>query len=396
MGVSGMRCVRCGQTYPAGDRYFCEKCGGILELEYAGSIIPEDAPLSLSFARMPVKQEEMEGFGTTPTPLLLSRRLAQTIGLKQLYFKCEMANLTGSFKDRPVAVAVAMAKRFGYQRVGAASSGNAAAATAACAARLGLESVIVLPAATPQEKVRQTTYYGAHVFKVAGPYSNSYRVALDLSREHGVYNVTTTFLNPYAVEGDKLVGYELYEELGRMPGHVYVPVGAGPLLVGIAKGLREYAHRDGIECVARMTAVQALGNSPIAEAFTRGEQRVHANPLPNTLAGGIADGLVGYEQDGEYTLRICRESGGTAMSVSDERICEAQALLATEEGLFVEPSAAASLAGILEDLRQGRLNSAEPVVAVLTGHGLKDMDALPEGGEAHLIEKATNIADVLY
>ena len=115
-----------------------------------------------------------------------------------MYFKCETANLTGSFKDRPVAVAVAMAQRLGYRRVVAASSGNAAAATAACAARQGLECVIVLPASTPPEKVRQTAAYGASVFKVEGPYSNSYRVALDLAREHGVYNVTTTFLNPYA------------------------------------------------------------------------------------------------------------------------------------------------------------------------------------------------------
>ena len=197
MGVSGLKCVRCGCMYPAEDRYFCEACGGILEVAYDTGASGCER-LSTSFAYMPVAREEMAGFGTTPTPLLRSRRLARGVGLEKLYFKCETANLTGSFKDRPVAVAVAMAQRLGYRRVVAASSGNAAAATAACAARQGLECVIVLPASTPPEKVRQTAAYGASVFKVEGPYSNSYRVALDLAREHGVYNVTTTFLNPYA------------------------------------------------------------------------------------------------------------------------------------------------------------------------------------------------------
>lgn len=395
MGVSGLKCVRCGCMHPAGDRYFCEACGGILESVYDGAG-PGDAPLSRSFALMPVRREEMAGFGTTPTPLLRSGRLAQRLGLEGLYFKCETANLTGSFKDRPVAVAVAMARRLGYERVVAASSGNAAAATAACAARQGLSCVIVLPASTPEEKVRQTAAYGASVFKVEGPYSNSYRVALELARAHGVYNVTTTFLNPYAVEGDKLVGYELYEELGAMPGRVYVPVGAGPLLAGIDRGLREYAARDGLERAARMTAVQAEGNSPIARAFARGESTVQANPHPDTIAGGIADGLCGYEQDGEYTMRICRESGGAAISVPDGEIRQAQALLAREEGLFVEPSAAAALAGVLGDLREGRLEKGETVVAVLTGHGLKDMKSLPEGAPARLIENAANIAEALY
>ena len=395
MGVSGLKCVRCGCMYPAEDRYFCEACGGILEVAYDTGASGCER-LSTSFAYMPVAREEMAGFGTTPTPLLRSRRLARGVGLEKLYFKCETANLTGSFKDRPVAVAVAMAQRLGYRRVVAASSGNAAAATAACAARQGLECVIVLPASTPPEKVRQTAAYGASVFKVEGPYSNSYRVALDLAREHGVYNVTTTFLNPYAVEGDKLVGYELYEELGCMPQRVYVPMGAGPLLAGIGRGLDEYAGRDHLSCRARLIAVQAQGNSPIAQAFDRGENQVHANLCPDTIAGGIADGLVGYEQDGEYTLRLCRESGGAAMSVTDEQIRRAQALLAREEGLFVEPSAAAALAGVLEDLRQGRLDASETIVAVLTGHGLKDMKSLPEGAQARLINNAANIAGALY
>lgn len=392
MSASGLECVFCHRTYPAEDRYFCDECGGILDVTY-DSAVYDRRPLSQTFALMPVERQELCNMGVQKTPLIHAGRLGQALNIKNLYFKCEQANLTGSFKDRPVAVALGMAKRFGYRRVVAASSGNAAAATAACAARLGLECTVIIPASTPEEKVRQTSFYGAKVFKVEGPYSNSYRVAAELAQKHGVYNVTTTFLNPYAMEGDKLVGYELYEALGGMPDRVYVPVGAGPLLAGIYKALREYAAYDGVDQMAQMVAVQAEGNSPIADAFARGDEQVACNPSPQTIAGGIADGLVGYEKDGVYTLRLCKESEGAVLSVADEQIMKAQAMLAAQEGLFVEPSAAASLAGVMQDMRQGRIRGDQCIVAVLTGHGLKDMKALKAGLDIPLVRTASDIAE---
>ena len=145
-----------------------------------------------------------------------------------------------------------------------------------------------------------------------------------------------------------------------------------------------------------MVAVQAEGNSPIAQAFERGDDTVMNNPQPKTIAGGIADGLVGYERDGSYTLRLCRESGGKAMSVSDDCIREAQRLLAELEGVFVEPSAAASAAAVIRDAQEGRLKEDDTVVILLTGHGLKDMKNVAAGGEIPVIESATDVADMLH
>lgn len=395
MAETGLRCVCCGKAYPFGDRYACDACGGILDVTYTGAFESTE-PLSRSFERMPVTRQEAMGMGTTPTPMLRAQRLGEMLGLKRLYLKCEMANLTGSFKDRPVSIGVAAAKKMGYSQVVTASSGNAAAATAACAARQGLGCIVIIPASTPDEKVKQTAFYGARVFKVPGPYSNSYQVARELSEKHGICNVTTTFFNPFSLEGDKVVGYEIYETLKEMPQWVYVPVGAGPLLAGIHKALLEYAARNGLSGTARMVAAQAEGNSPIAQAFERGEDTVMSNPEPRTIAGGIADGLVGYERDGSYTLRLCRESGGKAMSVPDDGIREAQRLLAELEGVFVEPSAAASAAAVIRDAREGKLKEEDTVVILLTGHGLKDMKNVATEGEIPTVLSATDVADMLH
>jgi threonine synthase len=352
--------------------------------------------LSATFALMPVRREDALGIGTTPTPLLPSVSIGRKLGLRSLWFKCESANPSGSFKDRPVAIAVAKAKAFGFKQVVVASSGNGAAASAACAARHGLRSILIVPATTPVEKVAQSLFYGARVYKVDGPYSNCYKLALELAAQHPAYNVTTTFINPYALEGDKQVGYELFETLGHLPDSVYVPVGAGPLLVGTLKGLEEYREMRGLQQSTRMVAVQAQGNCPIVKAYEQGLERVECEFSPQTVAGGIADGLVGYEQDGAYTLKACLKTGGAARAVSDEDILWAQRLLATEEGLFVEPSAAAALAAIAQDARCGRLKETDTIVALLTGHGLKDMKSIGTSGCVRSVNSVEDIASELY
>lgn len=390
------RCVSCNSEFQAGKQYFCPKCNGILKVEYK-NIAKDYQKLSQSFDYMPLEREELLSVGTNKTPLIKSERIAKEIGLSNLYFKCEFANLSGSFKDRPVSVAVAMAKKLGYKRVIAASSGNAAAATAECAARHGLESIIIVPASTPNEKVAQTAFYGAKLFKVEGPYSNSYSFAKKFSEEYDAYNVTTTFLNPYAIDGDKVVGYEICEELNDIPDYVYVPVGAGPLLVGIYRGINEYGCINKNEKKSKMVAVQAEGCCPIAKAFTTGNNEVQAEGSPKTIAGGIADGLIGYEQDGEYTLRICRESNGAVRAVDDEIIRTAQLKLAREEGIFVEPSSAAALAAIIDDSEKGYIDKNSVIIATLTGHGLKDMKSISGiVPDVPIVNSVKDIVDALY
>lgn len=374
MRARGLKCIRCNAKYPLEPLYNCQKCQGILEVYYnPGESSTHDLiPFSQSFEFMPILKNQRVTLGEGNTSLVKADHLAKRLGLKNLFLKCETSNPTGSFKDRPVAVGISKAVDFGYKKVVTASSGNGAAAVAAYAARAGLDATVLVPESTPIEKVMQTLAYGAKVIKVEGPYSNCFSLAKKLSEAQNFYNITTTFYNPYTVEGDKLVGYELFENLQGAADAVFVPIGAGPLLVGIYKGYLDYKHAYPISKIPKMVGVQAEGNNPIVQAFREGSI-VHPENNPQTIAGGIADGLVGYEQDGDYTLKIIRESQGYAVDASDERILEAKRWLAVDEGLFVEPSAAAAIAGLVTAIEEDRVGSQECIVAILTGHGLKDI-----------------------
>ncbi len=326
-------------------------------------------------AMLPIRPEFFHTLGEGDTPLIRADKLAHRLGLERLWLKNESANPTGSFKDRPISVGIAKALEFGLDRIVIASSGNGAAAAAAYAAKAGLVARVLVPESTPDEKVSQARFYGAEVERIPGPYSNCYAAAKKISEDEGYFNLTTTFLNPYTVEGDKLVGLEIYKQLGSsVPDIVFAPIGDGPILVGIHRGFRELRRLFPSLSIPRMAGIQAEGCSPIARAFAAGDKTVVADESPSSIAGGICDGLNGYAKDGTWTLRHIRESSGFSLAVSDERIAEAQAWLAQDEGVFVEPSAAACVAGLAEAVREGKVGKSDRIVAVLTGHGLKDMN----------------------
>lgn len=377
MYASNLRCVSCERTYKLEPLYECPACRDILHVEYDYERIRAEAGVPASAADfaalLPVKPEFVRSLGEGNTPLVQTERLAKRIGVGRLWLKCESGNPTGSFKDRPVSIGVAKALEFGYRRVVIASSGNGAAAAAAYAARAGLSATVLVPESTPDEKVTQTRFYGAEVERVPGPYSNAYAKAKQLAETEPYFNLTTTFINPYTVEGDKTVAFEMFMQLGRTaPDIVFSPIGDGPILVGINRGFRELSRFYPDLRLPRMAGIQAEGCSPIARAFLQGDEQVEAELQPQTIAGGICDGLNGYAKDGTWTLRHIRESGGFSIAVTDEQIAEAQVWLA-REGLFVEPSAAASVAGLAQSAAEGRVGPDDTVVAVLTGHGLKDM-----------------------
>lgn len=378
--ATGLQCVSCGKTYPHSPIYECVLCASILEVTYDYSgIAPQQ--LSRTSELLPSRPHPALTLGEGDTSLLQANHLATRLGLPHLFLKCEFTNPTGSFKDRPASAGVARAVAFGYQKVIAASSGNGAAATAAFAARAGLDAVILVPRSTPNEKVQQTQAYGATVLRVDGEYSDCFALAKEASVTGHFYNVTTTFNNPYTVEGDKSVGYELFEQAEHsVPDLIYVPIGAGPLLVGTYKGFEDY-QRIHVEIpLPRMVGVQAAGNNPIVRAYESGGGPVTSQTVPHTIAGGIADGLVGYTKDGDHTLRYIRQSEGFALDVTDSEILEAQHWLAVDEGLFVEPSAAAAIAGVAKSLVRADIDSEDRVVAILTGHGLKDMANIGHSG----------------
>lgn len=384
----GVVCVECGARYEHSPRYLCDSCDGLLEVCYAFERT-DGTPVDY----LPLT-DMSPLLGEGGTPLVRAPRLASRLGISELLLKCESSNPTGSFKDRPAAMGLRMAKHFGYRRVIVASSGNGAAATAAMAARSGVEAVVLVPASTPAEKVRQAASYGARIVAVEGPYSQSYRAARELAEQLGAYNVTTTFLNPYTVEADKTVGYEIADALEHTPDYIYVPIGAGPLLVGIRRGITERGGRGVHGAPPRMVGVQARGVNPVVAAFRSGEP-VQSVARPDTIAGGIADGLVGYTGDGEHTLRHIRQSGGHAADADDDRILAAQRWLAEDEGLFVEPSSAAGIAALAADLETGTVPPGAHALAVLTGHGLKDMSVLRPADMRRLDGSPDSIADLI-
>lgn len=388
MAAKSLRCRHCHCEYPLDILYECQHCGGILEVTYDYSKVPSsvltaDDGNAGSLWRykelLPVNNEvNIVTLGEGATPLLRGRGLETEFNSKaQIYLKLDNLNPSGSFKDRPTSVGVSKAKEAGATTVIVSSSGNAAASTAAYAAKAGLQCVICIPSSTDARKVGQAIAYGAKVFFVEGPFSNAYQVVDLASKEFGWPNITSTFVNPYTVEGDKTVAYEIWSQLGDVPDYVTVPVGSGPLLVGAYKGFKELQQFGLTNRLPKMICVQAAQCSPIAQAFSQKVNKVEGWHAPvSTIASGIGDPLIGYEQDGLLTLETVLASGGSVLALGEEEIYKAYRLLANKEGVFAEPTGAISVAALTELKQIYSLNHTEKIVCLITGHGLKYVDSL--------------------
>ncbi|MEP7457434.1 pyridoxal-phosphate dependent enzyme [Phyllobacterium sp. SB3] len=312
------------------------------------------------------------GEGKTPLRSVRSSMLGANFK-GRLFLKDETRNPSGSFKDRLVAAAMTQARAFGAPGVICASSGNAGAATACYAANADIPCVIVCPEATPDGKLLQIEAYGAELVRVPGHYGHSFAHAKRLAEKSGYANLTTTYLNPYGVDAARLVGQEIHKELDEVPDWVLVPTGSGPLVKGVFQGFMDVAGK-----VPRLVAVQAEGCAPIVKAFVDGQSKVTAWGQPTTFASGISDPLVGYEDEGTYTLGLVRQSGGKAASVSDSEIRVAMSRLARHAAVLAEPTGASSLAAACKLLEEGTFASNDSVVCMVTGHGFKDLRAWGE------------------
>ena len=372
--LSHLYCNKCSEIMYDTNKvyYLCSKCGGIIETvyEYDQNFVDkiENKKIAPSDI-MPFSEENYVDLGQGSTALVKVNNIFKDLDIS-LYLKGEYQNPTGSFKDRPVGCGVSKAKELNISSLVVASSGNGAAAVSAFAAKAGMSAEIYVPESTPNEKVKQAEFYGGKVVKIPGPYSNSYNTAIEVSKRDNKFNLTTTFVNPYTLDGDKLIAYELYFEIG-VPDYIYVPIGAGPLLVGILKGYEELKNLNLIEKIPKMVGVQAEGCSPIVKAFNL-ESKVVEEETPKSVASAICDGLVGYEQDGDYTIEAVRRSGGVCISVNDDDILKWQKKLAENEGIFVEPSSA-SVIGAIDLMKDDFSKENKKIVALMTGHGLKDM-----------------------
>jgi threonine synthase len=383
MNAINMKCLKCGKIHGLKQFYNCSNCGGILQVQYSYNNFEKkfNYPVSDSVLKgitrfidlLPVEKDSFLTLGEGDTPLIKSHNLAERLSLKNLYLKNEGCNPTGSFKDRSMAVAVSKAVEFGAKTTIISSSGNGGASAASYSARAKMKSLVLVPVGTPINKVNQAIIYGANVVMVRGTYSNSFHVAKKAAKKYGWVNLTTTFLNPYVVEGNKTIAYEIIQSMdAQVPDWVIVPVGDGPILVGLWRGFLELKENGIISKLPKLAGIQAERCSPVVTAFENGESEV--SPWlkdTDTIATGIADTLEGYSQDGTLTLECIRRSNGYALSITEKEIWDSVVLLAVAEGVFSEPTGAVSIMGIKKMIAKGLITPKDTVVALITGNGLK-------------------------
>jgi threonine synthase len=385
--VSGLRCRECGRTYPAEALHVCDFCFGPLEVTYdyervAATISRErieSGPRSIwRYADLlPVRDPAPVDLGAGFTPLVRADRLAAELGLGELWIKDDTANPTGSFKDRVVSVALTKARQLGFKVAACASTGNLANSVAAHAARAGMDSVVLIPHDLERAKVTMTSVYGGRVFAVEGSYDDVNRLCAELTSEQPEWAFVNVNVRTYYAEGSKTLAFEVAEQLGwQAPDHVVVPIGSGSQLTKVAKGFAEL-YQVGLldeEPSVRVSGAQAEGCSPVATAFAEGTDAIR--PVkPRTIAKSLA---IGNPADGWYALDTIRRSGGACAAVTDDEVLDGIRLLARTEGIFAETAGGVTIATLAKLAAEGVIRSDERVVAMVTGHGLKTVEALTD------------------
>ena len=385
--VSGLRCRECGRTYPAEALHVCDFCFGPLEVTYDYEQVAatmtrarvEAGPRSIwRYADLlPVADASPVDLGAGFTPLVRADRLAAELGLGELWIKDDTANPTGSFKDRVVSVALTKARQLGFKIAARASTGNLANSVAAHAARAGMDSVVLIPHDLERAKVTMTSVYGGRVFAVEGSYDDVNRLCAELTSEQPEWAFVNVNVRTYYAEGSKTLAFEVAEQLGwQAPDHVVVPIGSGSQLTKVAKGFAELFQVGLLdeEPAVRVSGAQAEGCSPVATAFAEGTDAIR--PVkPHTIAKSLA---IGNPADGWYALDAIRRSGGSCASVTDEEVLDGIRLLARTEGIFAETAGGVTIATLAKLAAQGVVRPDERVVAMVTGHGLKTVEALTD------------------
>ncbi|WP_019819284.1 threonine synthase [Saccharomonospora saliphila] len=317
------------------------------------------------------------------TRLVRADRLAKELGLKRVWVKDDTGNPTHSFKDRVVAVALAAAREFGFDTLACPSTGNLANAVAAAAARAGWRSVVLIPSSLERAKILTTAVYDGALIAVDGNYDDVNRLATELAAEHESWAFVNVNVRPYYSEGSKTLGYEVAEQLGwRLPEQIVVPIASGSQLTKVDKGFRELGELGLVEpSPYTVFGAQAAGCSPVSTAFRSGHDVVQ--PVkPDTIARSLA---IGNPADGPYVLDTVRRTGGAIEDVTDDEVREGIRLLARTEGIFTETAGGVTVATAKKLAEAGTLDPDAETVLLITGDGLKTLDAL----EDHIGPKAT-------
>jgi threonine synthase len=394
--VRGLRCRECGRPFPAEALHVCDFCFGPLEVDYdyeqvAGHLTRdriEAGPRTIWRYRelLPVDDASPVDLGAGCTPLVRAERLGAELGLRDLWIKDDTVNPTGSFKDRVVSVALTKARELGFKVAACASTGNLANSVAAHAARADMTSIVFIPEDLERAKVVTTAVYGGQLVAVRGSYDDVNRLCAELTSEHPSWAFANVNVRSYYAEGSKTLAFEMAEQLDwHAPDHVVVPVGSGSQLTKVAKGFDELALVGLLDepHPVRVSGAQAEGCSPVATAFAQGADALR--PVkPSTIAKSLA---IGNPADGWYALDTVRRSGGALASVSDDEIVESIRLLARTEGIFAETAGGVTIGVLAKLAAQGVVHPEERVVAIVSGHGLKTVEALgPTAGPTVTID----------
>lgn len=385
-GARGLRCKECGEELPLGASYACEFCFGPLEVVYdhdhlrrtvSREAIAAGPPSMWRYADLlPCAPEDpTAGLPVGLSPLVRAPRLAERLGLGEVWVKNETANPTHSFKDRVVSVALQKARELGYEVAACASTGNLAQSVAAHAAAAGMTSYVFVPADLEQQKIVATGIYGCTLVAVDGTYDDVNRLCMELAADRPWAFVNVN-VRPYYSEGSKTLAYETVEQLGwSLPDRCVVPVASGSLFTKIHRGFTELLDLGLVDGgVPAMNGAQARGCGPVAAAYEAGLDFV-APVRPDTIAKSLA---IGNPADGLFALDVARGTRGGIDGVSEQEITEGIQLLAETTGIFTETAGGVTTAALRRLADRGDIGRDERVVLYITGDGLKTLDAVAE------------------
>jgi threonine synthase len=377
MAVETLRCRVCESEFPAVASGVCLHCFGPLDPVYDWDAVArvatreqiESGPRSLwrYEALLPTAAPADSGGGAGWTPLVRAPRLAELLGIGELYLKLDIANPTHSFKDRVVAVAAAKAAELGTETLACASTGNLGNAVAARAAASNLRAVVLCPADVEPEKLLATSVYGATVYAVRGSYDDCSRLAVELSGEVDWAFVNVN-LRAYYAEGSKTLAFEIAEQLGwEMPDAVVSPVASGSLFTKLWQGFEQFRTLGLVDGRSpRIYGGQAEGCAPVAHAFA--DERPVSPVRPATVAMSLA---IGAPADGDLAIATARASGGAIYAVPEDDVGPNMSLLASTSGVFGETAAGVTIGALREAAARGAIGAGDRVVALVTGTGLK-------------------------
>ncbi len=381
MNFKAYRCGVCEREFtPEGIQYRCNSCNGPLLVTYDYPSLVDEVTLENLVARQPgvwryrellpvSPSTEPISLGEGATPMHETKTLARSVGLSKLLLKDEGRNPTGAFKDRGSTVGMTVAVERGVRTVGTVSHGNMGTSVAVYAARAGLTCYIIAPEGIVSARLLFLSVYGAKVIRVIGRYDSMYDESLRIAEKHGVLFINCD--NPFRIEGQKTLAFEIVEGLGwDVPDWVVAPVSSGGMVSALYKGFLEFKELGIVPDIPRIAVVQPEDAQPVVSAFENGAETIRrVNHEFTSIVRSLGNP---YPPSGNHVLRLLRELDGMAIAVPDEETTAAQRDLARMEGICAEPAGAIALAGLRRLMKLGKVDTDQKVVLIVSGFGFRD------------------------